>query len=141
MKRSLYVCSHYRATSEHTTCKAGIPYETFMGTHPRIMSWPCFWRQSQPQPCSCPSARYQTPEEIAAEDAEFQERFQKIDLAREAIVKACGGPWAKGDRYEKTGLINCPVCHRLETLQYSRSGYNGHIHAKCSTPGCVSWME
>ena len=28
-----------------------------------------------------------------------------------------------------------------ETLQFSRSGYNGHIHAKCSTDKCVAWME
>lgn len=26
-------------------------------------------------------------------------------------------------------------------LHLSQSSYNGHVHGKCETPDCVSWME
>lgn len=38
------------------------------------------------------------------------------------------------------GAIPCPVC-KTGTLRYSRAAYNGHVHAGCSTQGCVQWME
>ena len=38
------------------------------------------------------------------------------------------------------GEMDCPVC-KAGRLRYSRAGYNGHIHARCSTPSCVAWME
>ena len=38
------------------------------------------------------------------------------------------------------GEMACPVCG-AGRLQYWRSGRNGHVHARCSTPGCVAWME
>lgn len=48
-----------------------------------------------------------------------------------------------GVRYDSfKGLKpDCPVCCESNVLQFTRSGYNGHIHAKCATDGCVSWME
>jgi hypothetical protein len=36
--------------------------------------------------------------------------------------------------------MKCPIC-RTGELKYSRSTYNGHVHAICSTDGCVAWME
>lgn len=38
------------------------------------------------------------------------------------------------------GVITCPICGTGK-LRYSRAGYNGHVHARCSTDGCVAWME
>ena len=38
------------------------------------------------------------------------------------------------------GEITCPVC-KTGKLRYSRFGYNGHVHARCSTKDCVAWME
>jgi hypothetical protein len=38
------------------------------------------------------------------------------------------------------GVIDCPVC-KTGKLRYSRAGYNGHVHAGCTTDGCVGWME
>lgn len=73
-------------------------------------------------------------------EAEMNARLDNIGKAREAIVKACGGPWKKGAK-GCSGAINCPVCSKPDALAFSRSGYNGHIHARCSTEGCVSWME
>lgn len=42
--------------------------------------------------------------------------------------------------YWGSGQMPCPVCSK-GNLKYSRSGYNGHVHARCSTSGCVAWME
>ena len=38
------------------------------------------------------------------------------------------------------GKIDCPVCEK-GTLRYSQANINKHIHAVCSTLGCVKWME
>jgi hypothetical protein len=88
----------------------------------------------------CESKVYPTAEEMAEDDRQMAERFANIGQAREAIVADCGGPWKRGDG-GASGQIDCPVCEGAETLQYSRAGYNGHIHARCATEDCVSWME
>jgi hypothetical protein len=33
------------------------------------------------------------------------------------------------------------VTRRLGWLHLSQSAYNGHVHGKCETDDCVSWME
>lgn len=38
------------------------------------------------------------------------------------------------------GRLLCPICKR-GTLYYSVASLNGHIWGKCSTDGCVSWMQ
>lgn len=71
---------------------------------------------------------------------EIEEVMANFMKAREAIVSHLGGPWKRGVKGEH-GVIDCPVCGKKECLAFSRSGYNGHIHAKCGTEGCVAWME
>jgi hypothetical protein len=90
---------------------------------------------------------FKTHEEIEAEIAESNKRFEDTMTARKAIVEHLGGPWKKG-MPSAGGTIDCPVCKlkfpQLTTsarLSFSRSGYNGHIHARCSTADCVAWME
>jgi hypothetical protein len=38
------------------------------------------------------------------------------------------------------GVMECPVCGDGK-LRYERQEYNGHIRARCSTDGCVAWIE
>jgi len=38
------------------------------------------------------------------------------------------------------GKMPCPVC-KQGTLHYSREGYNGHVHAQCTTDNCIWWRE
>lgn len=127
-------CKNYRAMHGNVTCNAGVAFETlkglkFDGEHP------CFNRC----PDKCPSAVYRTDEEIAAEEADFRQRLTNTVTARKAIVDHCGGPWKKG-MPGSSGEIPCPVC-TIGKLRFSRSGYNGHIHAGCTTDGCVCWMQ
>lgn len=48
---------------------------------------------------------------------------------------------AKGFGKNNGGVseMTCPICGGL--LRYSVAAYNGHIHGKCETEGCVQWME
>lgn len=136
MSRRIW-CKHYRAMFTHETCEAGVPYEKFKGQS--FDNRPCFCKLGQTPPGGCDKAEYPTAEEIAAEDAAIEKRLADTMTARKAIVEHLGGPWKKGTK-GASGHISCPVC-KTGALRFSRAGYNGHIHAGCTTDGCVSWME
>ena len=132
-------CKHYRAMTEHKTCEAGVDYETFKGVP--FDDRPCFCKDGVPSDKSkglCSLAVYPTPEEVAAERAWLEKRFEDMGKARDAIVNHLRGPWKKGIG-SSSGIIECPICKAY--LKFRRSSYNGHIHAACSTEGCVRWME
>jgi len=39
----------------------------------------------------------------------------------------------------RSEVVECPACKGR--LHLSQAAYNGHVHGKCETDGCVSWME
>jgi len=126
--------------SEHQTCSVGVNYDTFEGTE--FMSFdkrPCFSDDGKPRP-GCDLVQMPTAEEVAARYAKIELRLENLGKARMAIVAACGGPWTYG-MTGQSATIDCPACQGVMTLSFSRAGCNGHIHARCSTPKCVSWME
>lgn len=139
-------CKHYRAMSEHDTCKAGVKYADL----PRGPARPCFWERCDRRgnalspmpapPSSCSLASFPDEAEIAEDEAKSRERFGLVGKARNAIVASLGGPWKRGTPGSQ-GRIDCPACDGKGTLSFTRAGCNGHIHARCSTGGCVSWME
>lgn len=131
-------CNHYRAMSEHDTCSAGVCYDKFKGLP--HSERPCFREPGKEPPGGCDKAEYPTPEQLAEIEAEMKARFENLGKARGAIVQSLGGPWKKGTP-GSSGVIDCPVCGQKESLRFSRSGYNGHIHAGCKTEKCVAWME
>jgi hypothetical protein len=49
-------------------------------------------------------------------------------------------PQQQKNCFTGAGKMDCPIC-KTGKLRYSRAAYNGHVHASCSTDGCVSWME
>jgi hypothetical protein len=129
-------CKHYdgRAAIHDKPCRAGVDArvsfcdgETF-GMFNRI---PCI--KTNVDAPHCHLAEFPTPEEVAASDAAFEAHltdFMKwMPLARAAMIAT------KSDG----GCIDCPKCK--QGLRWSRSRGNGHIHAKCDTEGCLSWME
>jgi hypothetical protein len=131
-------CNHYRGMHEKDKCEAGIEFASLenYGTRQFSKSCPCYG----PGQGECERAEYPTAEEMAAHDAELAERFERVTRTRAAIVEYCGGPWKRGEP-GKNGVIDCPACGNKDCLQFSRSSYNGHIHARCNTEDCVSWME
>jgi hypothetical protein len=122
---------------------------------------PCFKNLQGIAP-RCAKCHYPTPEEIKAHRTEIDSYIDRVGVARKAILDELqrrfdiGHPsveriaWPSRDSmcHEKglkdfivgAGTMRCPICG-TGTLGYSRAGYNGHIHAKCSTNGCVAWME
>lgn len=143
--RNTIFCNHYRAMSEHKTCAAGVAYDSLKGIP--FNDRPCFCKGQDaasgqplvPHP-GCDLVQMPTPEELAAQEAADKASMNRIGAARKAIVEHLGGPWKRG-MDSAHGVIDCPNCGGKQSLGFSRSGYNGHVHARCSTPKCVSWME
>lgn len=139
MGRAKDWCKHYNGTV-NDLCKAGVKYTDLeQGRGSQQFSLPCF-KDRNPLGATCEKCEFRTPEEVAAMEAEQKKRLEDLGKARAAIVVHLGGQWKKG-MTGRAGSIDCPVCTPVGCLNFSRSGYNGHIHAKCSTVGCVSWME
>lgn len=132
-------CKNYRGMLNKTRCDAGVEFAKLPahGTADFYELCPCFNSKNAKL---CAYSDYLTPEEADAEDAEMNKRLLTLGNARNAIIKHLGGPWKRGDA-SQSGLIDCPVCKAKDALKFTRSGYNGHIHACCVTSGCVNWME
>jgi len=68
------------------------------------------------------------------QEEQFKTGFARIQKVRDAIVQK-----TKGER-GITGDMDCPACG-TGRLRYSVARCNGHVHARCSTENCVSFME
>lgn len=98
---------------------------------------PCFLDkqgQSKPGAAHCECLRRPTAEEIAAHHGWLAERMNRTAVAMAAIE-----PFRKTHR-GRGAEIDCPVCKQGK-LGFSIAASNGHCHARCTTAGCVSWME
>lgn len=137
MRRATPWCNHYSGMHRKESCDAGVRFDSLPGYGIKgfLDTCPCFARGG-----SCEKAVYPTQDELAAAEIEMAKRFANIGKARAAIVESLGGPWKRGTG-GAVGEIDCPACGALKSLAFSRSGYNGHIHAACRTEGCVRWME
>jgi hypothetical protein len=80
----------------------------------------------------CDKFELPTAEEIAADEEDGIKSGVRM-LAAMAAIKQTKP--ARGS----AGVIDCPNCDGR--LRFSVSSVNGHIHAKCSTPECVFFME
>jgi len=76
-------------------------------------------------------------QKIKFEDRAIVERNEKdalqllenMETARKSIVQTG----------LSNGQIKCPVCQN--NLNFTVSPLNGHVHANCTTPNCLNWME
>lgn len=60
-------------------------------------------------------------------------------IQRMKVVMPVVSAWRKKPPIGKREVIECPKCKGR--LHLSQSSYNGHVHGKCETDGCVSWIE
>lgn len=137
IQRIMGSCIHFTGT-QNKECTQGIPYAELSENRAKVL--PCLgdsrtmlpFEQGK-QMAECPLRQFKTREEAEEELKRSDERFEKIGKARRAIIS----------RIEQTGISSgtmvCVVCSK-GTLKYSRAS-NGHVHARCSTDGCVAWME
>lgn len=132
-------CIHYRSPHQGlgkeplSTCEAGVEYAKFGKFYER----PCFLDKgkSRPGAAHCDRLRLPTPDEIATRECWSKEHMAKLTLVMHAIV-----PWRKANKGRSaTEIIACPACKGA--LHLSISSYNGHVHGRCETTDCVSWME
>lgn len=138
-------CRHFRSMMDHATCAAGIVFDSVCLhkiTNGERKGMPCWGADPtmNRDGATCDSYSPRTAEELDAEEKFFAKRVEMIGMARDAIVADIGKPWKRGEP-GVSGTIDCPCCGKEKSLRFSRAGYNGHIHAACSTSECVSWME
>lgn len=126
----------------------------------KSVAHPCFKSESH-LTGGCAKCHYHNEQELRAIHAERGGQFNSVGVAREAILQELRRRWkerptpdhgitAPSDisRFYQPqtnyfcgqGVMDCPIC-KTGKLSYSRSTYNGHVHARCSTEGCVAWME
>ena len=130
-------CIHYQSPSHHKTCEAGIPFTRWDGT--KFDQRPCFMDRDtgmpKPGALGCEHLRCPTPEEIAAHRIWLDERMNLLTTVMKGIT-----PWRekhKGRSHAE--VVECPACKGR--LHLSIAAYNGHVHARCETEHCASWME
>ena len=140
-------CTHYNGLSGRglrddaatRCCDAGVVYLTVRSTDESRKGFdrfPCF-RKGEGVPCE--KRHFPTAEEVAAEVAEHDARWERLKLGIAAVsedAKKLGLGKGKGG----SGSVSCPVC-KTGMISYAVAGYNGHIHGRCSTNDCVAWMQ
>ena len=130
-------CVHFNGVGQ-IKCKAGVVYHELLGNGPGCFAnLPCL--KDDKAEVKCDKVKFPTREEAEAKTDEWMKRVERSRLcitAAHADAKAKG--FGKG--HGGVSLLPCPSGCGGE-LRYSVASYNGHMHAKCSTKGCVSWME
>jgi hypothetical protein len=121
-------CRHFTGT-QNTQCRAGITYATL----PKGAVMQCIGHAEG----DCQDRSVYTAEELAEQEREHVAAMQRIGTARKAITDRHG---AGKPSSSIADMMPCPCCH-TGTLYYRIASYNGHIHAACTTEGCVRWME
>ena len=138
-------CVHFNGT-QNERCDAGIRYKDVELLNPDEKAFPrhsvpC-WIEDEtfnPAKLDCSSRVLPTEEQLAEEDRKSARHTEHMVAARRAIMAFV----KEGDALKENtaGRIPCPNC-KTGTLHFRRAGaYNGHVHARCTTEGCVAWME
>ena len=139
-------CRHYKGMHGKTACDAGVEFASVRVDHEPIQyrrrgegavytasrSFPCVAGLNYVD-CGCQQREYYTAAEIEEHERDVHDSFDRSEKAVKAIRD-----FAKG-RKGINGEIECPNCKGK--LKFSIASYNGHIHARCSTDDCVSFMQ
>lgn len=126
-------CKHF-TSSIQPTCAAGVSYSTVKLPCGALS---CFVADST----TCGSRCEPTAEEIVAFDREDDELVAKAIERMEKLEPLLARVKKKYRGRELHGHATCPVCGIKSALTISHSARNGHIHAICTTEGCVRFME
>jgi len=133
-------CRHYNGCI-HKECDAGVVYDEVKEepSPGKPMRLPCFIEGMFAGPdLPCASRSIPTEEEALAIAAE---RCDKAYRNAEAVGKAKEDARAKGFKRGNSGRGEVPCIICSGKIRYTVAGLNGHMHAHCTTKGCVSWME
>lgn len=127
-------CRH-RCSIMDDECKAGVRVREVFGDAPGIiLRLPCSYTPGG-SPMACDRFEPQTVAEIREEDAGADVAIARFMTTQSLIASVKkdhkGTDWC--------GEKECPVCQG--TLHMSHAAYNGHVHGRCETEGCLAWME
>ncbi len=133
-------CQHFHGI-QRPLCGAGINIRLLVGGPDA--GWaarlPCFLSDAPKCEVTCESRKLATREEAELEvvkQEQEMDHFLKVHRGAKDHAKAKGLGRGNGG----TGEFPCPSgCGG--TLRYSVASVNGHMHGRCSTKGCASWME
>lgn len=92
----------------------------------------------------CPDYELPSREELERRKEERDRAIAETMAARGAIEEELEKRGLAGTKANVSGSIDCPICEatgREGRLKYRRSGHNGHVRARCTTDGCVHFME
>jgi hypothetical protein len=143
-------CKHFTGSYHNTHCQAGVCYRDVTTEPDRmegsLLRLACFSRMDRlgssaeqiaefEKRGTCEKYQEPTAEEIAAYEAEMKAHMDKYMLVTPLINEVKREHKGKG----WTGVKECPVCKG--ELRMSHSSYNGHVHGRCETEGCLAWME
>jgi hypothetical protein len=126
-------------------CDAGVNYRELVGgdSFGWVRRLPCSKvLRDDATAVTCAKFQLPTPEEVAESERKSAESIRKFMVAYSGKVRE----WREANKWDRknpkgaTGKVPCEVCTTGE-IHLSMSEYNGHVWGKCSTEGCVSWME
>ena len=132
-------CVHWTGRSLHqrnAKCDGGVPYAAMDGDKaPGIVRrLPCFADNASPS-FDCPKQQFPTPEEVEASEKAFRAHVDKV-MAALVVIE----PWRTKHRGKSHAeVVPCPACEGR--LHLSISAVNSHVHGRCETDNCISWME
>lgn len=136
-------CRHYEVKpgmkAKDLSCAVGIDHRALPPITDRGNSrwnFPCIDGHKLPGgACAiCPKWERHTQEDGEKRALGVLHSMRKMTLAG-PVVKA----WRLKEPQGKQEVIECPVCKGR--LHLAQSSYNGHVHGRCETEGCLSWME
>ena len=132
-------CQHYEGRNiikDDGCCNAGVRYHDVGGN---ALERPCLGGHNMPNALQlCPKWVRNTLEQGIARHEEIEGALNRMRVVGPVVGK--WRTWTKKNRVAKEEVIDCPTgCSGK--LHLSQSAYNGHVWGKCTTEGCVSWME
>lgn len=139
VQREMNTCQHFNGIL-NDVCRAGVRYWDLVPDGLGCaLKLPCLMADQRPDAAACDKRHLPTREEAEREVEASERACRDVMVAMDAAhnhAHAAGLGEANGGN----GKLPCPVC-KVGEIHYSVASYNGHMHARCSTPECVKWME
>lgn len=114
-------CRHFNGV-QNNRCRADVEYHSLVGRLPCVAD-------PGENIAKCNLCDRYSDEEVSAIKARRRESIAFVIAAISEIAKIEGS----------FGEIECPKCKGR--LNWTRASYNGHVHAKCKTDKCVSFLQ
>lgn len=129
----VYLDQFGRAPDDESSKLDGKYYPS-SGIYQRICCTDGGKRSEEEQRARCPKWIRRTREQGEARADRMEDSLRRMTAAGPIVKEFRKKPWGK------KAVFDCPAC-KTGKLHLSQSSYNGHVHGRCTTPDCLSWME